>query len=484
MRRLLLFLLLLPLMVAFHWPAGAQVDPGKVCRVEEGRLVFTLHLKWQDKEKKQVMELFDLDSTLMAAVYSGKTRIEADGEVWSVVVKSPGIVELSKPLIPEGTPGPLPSDFFLLIDDWMDFEGSDPATDATFGFNNLELRNAFVYTGRRAQFFLPGYEKAQAVFISGSFNGWSTTGTPMRRAGKGWMVDLELPPGKYLYKYIVDGRWTIDPVNRLTERGGAGTRNSVIYCTNHTFRLKGYPKARTVVVTGNFSGWNQRGVPMHLSGDEWTLPVYIREGTWAYKFLVDGKWMTDPANPSVRNDAQGYSNSFLKIGEPFLFTLNGFTDARKVVLTGSFNNWDENELVMEKTASGWRLPYVTAAGNYEYKFIVDGRWMPDPVNPFSTGHDEYENSFIALKANHIFELKGYAGAKTVVLAGSFSNWNPDGYRMVREGNSWKFPLRLKPGKYTYKYIVDGAWILDPGNPLYEENEHGTGNSVLWIPAGK
>ena len=30
MRRLLLFLLLLPLMVAFHWPAGAQIDPGKV----------------------------------------------------------------------------------------------------------------------------------------------------------------------------------------------------------------------------------------------------------------------------------------------------------------------------------------------------------------------------------------------------------------------------------------------------------------------
>ena len=56
--------------------------------------------------------------------------------------------------------------------------------------------------------------------------------------------------------------------------------------------------------------------------------------------------------------------------------------------------------------------------------------------------------------------------------------------MVREGNSWKFPLRLKPGKYTYKFIVDGTWILDPGKPLFEENEHGTGNSVLWIPAGK
>lgn len=76
---------------------------------------------------------------------------------------------------------------------------------------------------------------------------------------------------------------------------------------------------------------------------------------------------------------------------------------------------------------------MTAAGNYEYKFIVDGRWMTDPTNPFSTGHGDYENSFIALKANHIFELKGSAGAKSVILAGSFNGWNTDGYRMVRKG---------------------------------------------------
>ncbi len=484
MRSVGMILLVLTVMLGSRGMARAQIDPGKVCRMDDGRLVFTLHLKWSEKEKQQLRELFDLDSTLVAAVYSGKTRIEAAGEIWTVAPAGPGIVELSKPLAAGVVTEPLPSDLFLLIDDWMDFEGSDQVSETVWGFNNLELRNAFVYTGSRAQFYLPGYEKAQSVFISGSFNGWSTSGTPMRRAGKGWIIDLELTPGKYAYKYIIDGRWTTDPVNRLRERGSAGAWNSVVYCTNHTFRLKGYEKARTVVVTGNFSGWNPRGVALEKGSGEWTLPVYLREGTYAYKFLVDGQWMTDPANPLERKDAQGYSNSFLEIGEPFLFTLHGFTDAQKVVLTGSFNHWDRNELVMEKTASGWRLPYVTAAGNYEYKFIVDGRWMTDPTNPFSTGHGDYENSFIALKANHIFELKGSAGAKSVILAGSFNGWNTDGYRMVRKGNSWKFPVRLQPGKYTYKFIVDGQWILDPANPLFEENEHGTGNSVLWIPAGK
>jgi hypothetical protein len=32
----------------------------------------------------------------------------------------------------------------------------------------------------------------------------------------------------------------------------------------------------------------------------------------------------------------------------------------------------------------------------------------------------------------------------------------------------------------YKFIVDGKWILDPGNKLWEQNAENTGNSILWI----
>jgi hypothetical protein len=52
--------------------------------------------------------------------------------------------------------------------------------------------------------------------------------------------------------------------------------------------------------------------------------------------------------------------------------------------------------------------------------------------------------------------------------------------MIREGGKWIFPIYLAPGKYTYKFIVDGKWILDPVNKLYEPNEYGTDNTVLWI----
>jgi type 1 glutamine amidotransferase len=126
------------------------------------------------------------------------------------------------------------------------------------------------------------------------------------------------------------------------------------------------------------------------------------------------------------------------------------------------------------------LPYVIGSGNYEYKFIVDGKWMPDPANPLTTGTGDYMNSVLTFKPNYIFILKQFTEAQNVIVTGSFNGWKEDSYRMVKKGNIWTCPVYLKPGKYTYKFIVDGRWLLDPANDAWEENREGTGNSVLWI----
>jgi Glycogen recognition site of AMP-activated protein kinase len=52
--------------------------------------------------------------------------------------------------------------------------------------------------------------------------------------------------------------------------------------------------------------------------------------------------------------------------------------------------------------------------------------------------------------------------------------------MKRVGDEWIFNVHLYPGKHLYKFIVDGKWILDPGNKLWEQNEDNTGNSVVWM----
>jgi 1,4-alpha-glucan branching enzyme len=56
--------------------------------------------------------------------------------------------------------------------------------------------------------------------------------------------------------------------------------------------------------------------------------------------------------------------------------------AQKVYLVGDFNEWNEKTLPMKKDSEGtWKRTALLAPGQYEYKFLVDGDWKEDPVNP-------------------------------------------------------------------------------------------------------
>ncbi|MBU0987966.1 MAG: isoamylase early set domain-containing protein [Proteobacteria bacterium] len=72
-----------------------------------------------------------------------------------------------------------------------------------------------------------------------------------------------------------------------------------------------------------------------------------------------------------------------------------------------------------------------------------------------------------------------AEAKEVVLAGDFNNWDPKAHPMKTDGNGiWNRTLMLSPGKYEYKFLIDGNWMEDPRNDQECTNCFGTRNSVL------
>lgn len=73
------------------------------------------------------------------------------------------------------------------------------------------------------------YRGPNAVFLAGEFNGWSTTATPMHRQASGdWVVDLALQPGKYQYKFVVNGEWFPDVANPESVPDGWDGNNSVM----------------------------------------------------------------------------------------------------------------------------------------------------------------------------------------------------------------------------------------------------------------
>ena len=62
--------------------------------------------------------------------------------------------------------------------------------------------------------------------------------------------------------------------------------------------------------------------------------------------------------------------------------------AKHVYVAGSFNNWHAAALPLKAAGGEWSGEVKLAPGRYEYLFVVDGKWLPDPgatekiPNPF------------------------------------------------------------------------------------------------------
>src|SRR2546423_4251057 len=64
-------------------------------------------------------------------------------------------------------------------------------------------------------------------------------------------------------------------------------------------------------------------------------------------------------------------------------------DAQKVCVAGSFNQWKPDQTPLAPVGNGrWVGDLTVKPGRYEYLFVVDGQWLPDPnakesvQNPF------------------------------------------------------------------------------------------------------
>lgn len=76
-------------------------------------------------------------------------------------------------------------------------------------------------------------------------------------------------------------------------------------------------------------------------------------------------------------------------------------------------------------------------------------------------------------------------AGDVRIAGDFNGWVPDrGVRslIASEGQTrvWTKVLKLAPGTYQYRYVVDGEWREDPSNPQSAPGPTGQPNSILHV----
>lgn len=84
-----------------------------------------------------------------------------------------------------------------------------------------------------------------------------------------------------------------------------------------------------------------------------------------------------------------------------------------------------------------------------------------------------------LDGKYEFRLDGYENASSVYLAGTMNHWMHWKNPMALEGKSWVCRLDVIPGKYEYKFSVDGNLVFDPKQPQ-EMNFEGNTNSIIEI----
>ncbi len=389
---------------------------------------------------------------------------------------------------------------------------------------------------------------ANSVHVAGDFNDWNSSATPMEKVGNTWQVALDLKPGEYMYKFVINGAdWVADPDNPNTADDGYGGANSVLTVTggeaskvvkeapkkapkkaaqagNVTFTYN-KPGASSVNVAGDFNNWDMAATPMEKDGNTWTISMDLAPGEYMYKFVVNGSdWVADPDNPNTADDGYGGQNSVVNVGgeakkveKPapkkapkktaqagnVTFTYDN-PGASSMNIAGDFNNWDMSATPMMQDGDTWSVTLDLAPGEYMYKFVVNGSdWVADPDNP-NTADDGYggKNSVVnvggeAKKAEKKAPAKkpvsgkgtvvtySDAGASSVNIAGDFNNWDMAATPMMQDGDTWSVTLDLTPGEYQYKFVVNGSdWKPDPNNSNVMDDGYGGQNSVLVVGEGK
>lgn len=112
---------------------------------------------------------------------------------------------------------------------WRDFGfacmlDGDPAEAVQAFKRTLELQPDYPevdgligrLTGKAAGntlFRLNDYPNARFVAVAGEFNQWNARSLPCVRENGSWVCPVDIKPGTYLYKFVVDGVWVLDPDN-------------------------------------------------------------------------------------------------------------------------------------------------------------------------------------------------------------------------------------------------------------------------------
>lgn len=359
-------------------------------------------------------------------------------------------------------------------------------------------------------FYYQGDGTEDSVYVKGS---WSSSWDDPIYMTKGesnlWSVTTDkLSRGKAYDYGIMAGtvgseEWKGDNTNP-TNGGNARIQTNPVIDADGKVTLYYYPEHGSVYpsemkVSYRKSGSTDSWIDVPMTRDTTytavlSAAIQPEPGTYEYKFTKDTQEVSDKLAASEQKfKVVNYPAADPNVKSPVIdgtdVTFNYYGPANtKVQLAGSMSHWQEPHIDMDYNAATgyWSITKTLSAGDYQYKFVVDGgSWTTDPLN----ANTENGNSVFTIAPqtnikspvvnNWGTTFNYYApNAQSVYLAGDMNGWDKNTTPMIQDKVSgwWTITLPLTEKEYEYKFVVDGDnWVKDSLN----ENTN-NGNSIVTV----
>ncbi|OQX94954.1 hypothetical protein B6I21_07925 [candidate division KSB1 bacterium 4572_119] len=368
------------------------------------------------------------------------------------------------------------------------------------------LSNSTLFAGQNVEFKLVTSEATKSVHVAGDFNNWSKTSHPLFKSSSGlWKTSIELEPGEYEYRFLVNGSmWIKDPKNPHW-RGEHS--NSILWVKSpqspEILNLK--PETGSILKTADVrisatyrSGLGQseldsKNTAVLLNGQK--IPFTFNQKLNRVEIfpgkLKDGEYLLEiNARDKQNNKARKVESYFIvnainmppvaDAGYTIVAGINSTVHLNSGVCYDPDNepiaqyNWKliDKPQSSQSSLKNKNLPFPNfvpdKVGRYLFTLqISDGtlKSKPDTVDVYAFVKREYPVKF-ELSDSLFFSIYE-TSIESVSVAGEFNRWSATDNPLFdydRDGN-WAAWLNLDPGEYEYKFVVNGQhWIPDPANP--------------------
>jgi hypothetical protein len=390
-------------------------------------------------------------------------------------------------------------------------------------FMLLFVEIAMAQQGIPTKFALSTPVGTQTVHIAGDFNEWSPVAHPLRyeTAGNQWTTVIDLLPGTYQYRFIINGlNWIKDPVN---PNWGGEKSNSIIHVTTQLSPVLKKLSPET--------GSRIRSVPFQIEAEYWDglgkygldrnhSQIVVNGHSIPFEYFAPKRliraWsphVTD-GNVMIRIEAVDKNgNAAVPLQSLVCVTTTNTipsVDAGYTIIAATNSDVSLNTAIIhdpdldEIRKIEWRVLSAPAGNNAKLqnrgkatpilKPDVDGRYVvgihvsdgvaespEDSVDIYAMVQRSYPVEFQL--ADSAFRRVYEAPIDSAYIAGDFNNWASSAICMsdVDHDGIWTTWLTLDPGEYEYKYVVNGQhWIADPHNPAQAPDGWNGFNSIKTV----